>query len=269
MINTIEAIRSKFDARDYSINESSNLPEEYTCPSKVPVKNQGDKPTCVAHAAASLVEYHYKRQHDNAYRAFSTEFIYGTRDIGYYVGDGMSIRDALKTITKYGDPFKNDCPGNNNVQEAINNIYQDEDHYRELAYPNRISTYYRCLSNNAIKTALVNHGPVLVSMNTYEGAKIVDDTYTYDAKASYGRHCVMLYGYDSRGWLIQNSWGTGYAGDGRFVMPYSYKFNEAWGVTDNIVDDTIKVVKTNAFTKFIYKIYNAIVNWWLDLTDKT
>lgn len=269
MTKRIEAVRSKFDSRDYTINESTNLPETYSCPAKVPVKNQGSKPTCVAHATASLVEYHHKRQHDNSYRAFSTEFIYGTRDVGYYVGDGMCIRDALKTITKYGDPFKSDCPGNNDVKEAINNIASDVDKYRQLAYPNRISAYYRCKTNEAIKTALVKHGPVLVSMNTYDGAKIVNDVYTYDGNADYGRHCVMIYGYDDRGWLIQNSWGTAYAGDGRFVMPYSYKFNEAWGVTDEIVEDDLTIKKTNAFTKWFYKLYNKLVNWWLDLTDKT
>lgn len=264
-----EVVRSTFDARDYTINADTNLPTEYSCPSKVPVKNQGMKPTCVAHAAASLVEYHHKRQHDNNYRAFSTEFIYGTRDIGYYVGDGMMIRDALNTIRKYGVPFKTDCPGNNDVKEAMENINTKVDHYRELAYPHRVSTYYRCYTNDDIKTALVKHGPVLVSMNTYKGAEIVNDTYTYDPKAESGRHCVMVYGYDERGWLIQNSWGTLYAGDGRFVMPFDYKFNEAWGITDEIISDEVNIKKRNKFTNFIYKLYNNIVNWWLDITDKT
>ena len=167
-----EVVRSTFDARDYTINADTNLPTEYSCPVKVPVKNQGTKPTCVAHAAASLVEYHHKRQHNN-YRAFSTEFIYGTRDIDYYIGDGMMIRNALNTIRKYGVPFKADCPGNNDVKEAMKNINEEVDHYRELAYPHRISTYYRCYTNDDIKTALVKHGPVLVSMNRYKGAKIV------------------------------------------------------------------------------------------------
>ena len=97
-----EVVRSTFDARDYTINADTNLPTEYSCPAKVPVKNQGTKPTCVAHAAASLVEYHHKRQNDNNYRAFSTEFIYGTRDIGYYVGDGMMIHSPQTgDVVKY------------------------------------------------------------------------------------------------------------------------------------------------------------------------
>ena len=264
-----EVIASSFDARDYSINAAKNLPETYTCPSKVPVKNQGSKPTCVAHAAAALAEYHYKRQHDNNFKSFSTEFIYGFRDVGYYVGDGMMIRNAIRTLQKYGTPFKTECPGNNDVKEAMENINNNLDKYKELAYPHRVSTYYRCYSNDDIKTAIYKHGPVLVSMNTYDGAKIVNDVYTYNQSKDYGRHCVMVYGWDERGWLIQNSWGTSYAGDGRFVMPFDYKFNEAWGVTDTIIDDEVNVKKQNAFTDFIYKIYNAVVNWFIKLTDKT
>lgn len=263
-----EVISSSFDVRDYIIKASQEIPDKYTCPLKVPVKDQGSKPTCVAHAAASMVEYHHKRQH-GSYRAFSTEFIYGTRDIGYYVGDGMMIRDALRTTKKYGVPFKTECPGNNDVRDAINNINKNLEKYRELAYPHRVSAYYRCRTMDEIKTALIKHGPVLVSMKTYNGAKIVDDVYTYDTKADYGRHCVMVYGYDERGWLTQNSWGTDYAGDGRFVIPYDYKFTEVWGVTDEIVESDLCIKKRNKFTNFVYKLYNKIVNWWLSLTDKT
>ena len=268
-MNTIQAVRSKFDVRDYKICSRANLPVSYECPEKVRIKNQGSKPTCVAHAASSLIEYHYKRLNNGSNKSFSTEFIYGTRDIGYYVGDGMMIRDALKTLVKYGDCFKTDCPGNNDVQEAINNIYKKEDHYRELASYNKLAAYFRCTTNDDIKTAIIDHGPVLVSMNTYSGAKIVDDVYTYDPNADHGRHCVMVYGWDERGWLIQNSWGESYAGDGRFVIPFDYKFNEAWGVTNAVFVDNIEFERPSKFKNFIYRIYNKIVNWWLDLTDRT
>ena len=268
-INKIkEVITSTFDIRDYTINADKNLPEKYSCPESILVKDQGSKPTCVAHAAASVIEYHHQHQHDNNYRKFSTEFIYGFRDTGYYVGDGMMIRNALKTLQNYGTPYETDCPGNHDIKEAMDNVNKNLEKYKELAYPHRISTYYRCNSIDEIKTAVIKHGPVLVSMNTYYGAKIVDDVYTYDTYADYGKHCVIIYGWDKRGWLIQNSWGTGYAGDGRFVIPFDYKFNEAWGITDNIISDEINVKKENAFMAFLYKIYNAIVNWWLNLTNK-
>lgn len=268
MTEKIEVVQSPYDVRDYRICANIELPTTYVCPARVAVRNQGSKPTCVAHALASLVEYHNKIQHKEN-RAFSTEFIYGTRDIGSYIGDGMVIRDALKVIQKYGTPYKNDCPGNNDVQKAMQNINSNLERYRELAYPHRVTTYYKCSTKEEIKTALIKHGPAVVSMTCYEDAKIVNDTYTYSSKKSTGKHCVIIYGYDERGWLIQNSWGTDYAGDGRFVMPYSYKFNEMWGVTDDIVSEDLKVKPKGKFMNFIYKIYNFIVNCWLKITDKT
>ena len=132
-------VESSYDARDYKIKADSEFPEEFELPYKVSVKNQGSKPTCVAHALSSLVEYHNLIE-TGKYRKFSTEFIYGTRDIGYYIGDGMVIRDALKTIQKYGDCYYADCPGNHDTANAMKNINEKVEEYRDLAYPHRIGS---------------------------------------------------------------------------------------------------------------------------------
>lgn len=76
----------------------------------------------------------------------------------------MAIRDALKTIQKYGDCYYADCPENHNTADAIKNVNKKVVEYRELAYPHRIGSYYRVRTPEGIKTALMNHGPVVVSM---------------------------------------------------------------------------------------------------------
>ena len=266
-----EVITSCFDVRDYRINAATNFPATYICPVLIPIKNQGTKPTCVAHALASLVEYHNKVQ-TKKQNTFSTEFIYGLRDVGYYVGDGMMIRDGLNTICKYGDTYKKDCSGNNDVKQAMENVSSRIDNLKDLAYPHRISAYYRCTTEDEIKTALLEHGPVVASMNTYENAVIFNDQYIADDRSKSGRHCVLIVGWNNYGWLVHNSWGEGYAGDGKFTLPFDYKLNEAWGVTDNIVDDlesSIITKKTeNKFTKILYIIYNKLANLWLKLVRK-
>ena len=261
------AINSSFDIRDYSIVTANNVPEKFYCPIQVPVKNQGQYSTCVAHAAASAVEYHYKKI-TGKYRKFSTEFIYGIRDIGYYVGEGMSIRDALKTLLQYGDVFEVDCPGNNHVQQSINNVHSRESELKVLAYPHRISAYYKCNGTHKIKSALLAHGPVLVSIDVHEKYRFVDDVYDDNSSKRIGKHCVLIIGYDEKGWLIQNSWGKYHAGDGKFYMPYSYKFNEAWGLADSIDDTTVNVIKIKPRSFIldkIYKIYNKLINLFLNL----
>lgn len=256
-------VESSYDARDYKIKADSEFPETFELPYKVSVKNQGSKPTCVAHALSSLVEYHNLIE-TGKYRKFSTEFIYGTRDIGYYIGDGMVIRDALKTIKKYGDCYYADCPGNHDTADAMNNVNEKVEEYRDLAYPHRIGSYYRVRTQEEIKTALMNHGPVVISMTCKDNAYIADDTYCYpqDAENS-GRHCVLVVGWNENGWIIQNSWGALYAGDGYFTLPFDFKINEAWGTTDQ--KDDCSLLKRKARNKFmnkVYKIINRIINWF-------
>lgn len=258
-----QVVKSPYDARDYQIVAEKDFPETFELPKKVNVKNQGMRPTCVAHALSSLVEYHNLIE-TGKYRKFSTEFIYGTRDIGYYIGDGMVIRDALKTVQKYGDCYYADCPGNHDTVDAMKNVNEKVEEYRDLAYPHRIGSYYRARTPGEIKTALMNHGPVVISMTCKGDAYIADDTYCYPQNAkNSGGHCVLIVGWNKRGWIIQNSWGTLYAGDGYFTLPFDFKIDEAWGTTDQ--EDDYSLLKRKARNKFVnkvYKIINKIVNWF-------
>ena len=131
----------------------------------------------------------------------------------------------------------------------------------------RINSYYRCKKDNEIKTALMKHGPVVTSMNTYHGATLVNDVYTWDAAATYGRHCVLIVGWNEQGWLIQNSWGEGYGGDGRFIIPYNFKLNESWGIIDNGQDDSA-LKKPSKFIISISALYNKIANAIIKLVSK-
>ena len=116
------ALISPFDVRDYQFKAtlSEDLPETFELPS-VTVKDQGSTGSCVAHACSSIIEYHNKRQ-ENTDTVFSTEFIYGYRPLGYYVGEGMYLRDALKTLLKVGDCPQSKLRGNNKCPKAMENV---------------------------------------------------------------------------------------------------------------------------------------------------
>lgn len=253
----MDVVKSLYDVRDYTIKPITEFPETFTLDT-VPVKNQWTKPTCTAHALSSACEYHHQRQH-GWYERFSTEFLYGLREKDYYIGQGMRIRDGLNTLLKYGNVFESDCEGNNDYVYAMNHVSKDVDHLKELAYPHRISSYFKISTTDELKTALMKYGPVVVSMNTYDGSKLVNDVYTCDTSKDHGSHCVYIYGWDERGWLVQNSWGWFYGWDGRFVIPFDFKFNEIWGITDDITDGIVRP-KRNKWIDIIYKIINKIVN---------
>lgn len=251
------SVKSPYDVRDYTIETDTEFPETFSLET-VPVKNQWTKPTCTAHALSSVCEYHHKRQH-RWYTRFSTEFLYGLRENGYYIGDGMRIRDGLNTLLKYGNVFESDCEGNNDYADAMKHVSKDIDKLKELAHPHRISAYFKITGTDELKTALIKYGPVIVSMNTYNDSKLVNDIYTYDTSKDHGVHCIFIYGWNERGWLVQNSWGRFYGWDGRFVIPFDFKFNEIWGITDDIADGVVRP-KRNKWIDIIYKIINKIVN---------
>ena len=140
----------------------------------------------------------------------------------------------------------------------MNNVSKDVDHLKDLAYPHRISAYFKINNTDELKTALMHHGPVVVSMNNYDKNKLVHDVYTYDADNDYGVHCVFIYGWNEKGWLVQNSWGYLYGWDGRFIIPFDFKFNEMWGIADDITDGVVKPKRTK-WLDVIYKIINNLL----------
>lgn len=257
------ALLSPFDSRDYRIRPAGEgvLPSSYTVPMFAQVKNQGARSTCVAHALSSLVEIHNALQYGD-HPIFSTDFIYGTRDVLQYRGEGMYVREALSNLRKYGDCYYDDCPTNSSAEEAYELVSARLEELRDLAYPHRISTYYKCATAQEIKTALINDGPVIVSVKMYHNACVVDGVYQWDDKDDFGYHCMLCYGYNERGWLIQNSWGTYYGDNGRFILPYDFVLCEAWGVSDNIDDPIIIKKRITPISNFFYKLYNKIVNFF-------
>ena len=253
----MDVIKSSYDIRDYTIAPDAEFPASFSLKT-VPVKNQWTKPTCTAHVLSSVCEHHHQRQH-GWYERFSTEFLYGLREKDYYIGQGMRIRDGLNTLLKYGNVFESDCEGNNDYVDAMNHVSKDIDKLKELAHPHRISAYFKITGTDELKTALIKYGPVIVSMNTYNDSKLVNDIYTYDTSKDHGVHCIFIYGWNERGWLVQNSWGRFYGWDGRFVIPFDFKFNEMWGIADEITEGVVKP-KRNRWLDVIYKIINKIVN---------
>lgn len=259
----IGVVKSAKDVRDYRIAEvSKELPDEFKL-DMCEVKNQFLASTCAAFAGSEIVEYHHKRQHKEEV-VFSTEFIYGLRDEEYYQGEGMSLRDVCNTLFKYGDVQANVLLGNNTYEVAKKNVEEKRTELLELAYPNRISKYIALNTDEEIKTALMEYGCCLASMNCYKKYDMKDNIYRPTTNEKSGRHAVVIYGWNKDGWLIQNSWGKIWGDGGRFIMPYDVKLNEVWGIVDNITEtNNIKQPYSTALGKTLA----GILNWSINLID--
>lgn len=262
---------SPYDIRDYKLVctlSAKELPESFELDS-VTVKNQKSTGSCVAHACSSIVEYHNNRQQTTA-EVFSTEFIYGYRPEGYYIGEGMYIRDALKTLQKVGD-----CPlaalkGNHDCPAAMEAVEAKLESLLPLADPHRISSYAKINTTEEIKNALVTNGYVLISIPWYKDYKLKNNIYTYSSDETIGYHALVIYGWNKDGWLVHNSWGKNWGDNGKFILPFDFKLTEAWAISDNITfdDNFKKPEEINVFIKWFSGIINTIVNFFHKIFKK-
>jgi C1A family cysteine protease len=263
MENFKGCLKSPIDVRDYKIASIStvDLPEEYEVEVLPRVKNQKAVNSCVAHSTSSILEYF--EQISGRFQKLSTNFIYGIQksECGHE-GQGMYLRDACKIVCKYGDMLEHECPGNNEIpecwekaEEALKNTS-----YQINASSFKIKSYFSCTNNNAIKNAIMNYGPVLASIKWYDSYKPdKNGILSTIKKGDSGYHAIMIYGWDKTGFKCQNSWGTHWGKDGRFISPYEIKIAEARCFVDE-VDTKVIIPKRNAVFDFFYNLANFFIN---------
>lgn len=248
------------DIRDYKLRPTKLKKYPKTFILKPPViYNQGSVNSCVANAMSYLIEYFNSLQEANKAQ-FSRGFLYGYRPTGYYKGEGMYLRECLKTAQKLGDVTLEKFDGSDKEIPAIKEEVMDNlNELTPLAYPNRISEYFKLGSLSAIKDAIMTFGYVMVSIVWYEDATVKDGILSSSYSQAVGNHAITLYGWNPEGFLFANSWGKGWGNNGSAILPYDYKLIEAWGVSDTITSKKI-VTKPNKnkFFQLLYKIFKDL-----------
>lgn len=239
---SLGAIFSPPDVRDYRIccaTAASEFPAEFELPMPE-VKNQGQVCSCVAHAIATTVEYFSRVQGDDD-REMSVGYIYGNRRNTANTGTGMVTRDAIAVTCDYGDVVKTLFPENEEVPAVIERFEKHVNEFFSKGYPNRFTSYYRCATETEIKTALMKGSPVIFAMQWHGGNYVDGSGVLVEQGEESGGHCMVIYGWDTRGWKFQNSWGVAWGKGGRAVLPYTSTIREAWGVVDEISENQRKV----------------------------
>lgn len=230
------AIFSKPDVRDYKMKlvmGGVDLPEEYECPDMPEVKNQGSICSCVAHALATIVEWHSRRQGDSP-EEMSTAFIYGNRLNSVWTGEGMVTRDAVDVVKKCGTCEKRYLPKNIETPEAIDYFKKNYYELSDKAFKYRFTAYTKVNDIETMKASLVKYGPMAIGMDWWRDITFSPDMVMQTSqKGDAGGHCMVLYGYNKTGWLVQNSWGKGWGNKGgRLVIPYNVKIREVYQIID-------------------------------------
>lgn len=258
--HALGAIFSGKDVRDYKlVCNMSKFPAEFQLShfDNNIVKNQGLVGSCVAHALSTVNEY-YDFTQNNIDEEMSTGYIYGNRNTSLHKGEGMIIRDALSAVKKYGNVYRKDFPYNVKAEQAITHFQDMVDDLYDKGYVNRISSYCRVKSENDIKQALYEGKPVVIAIKWYSQMRIIDGILTKTSDNYSGGHCMLIYGWNEKGWKVQNSHGKYWGCKGKCIIPYDMKLEEAWAVIDTLTGTSIDMKKP--FSSEIGKFFAILLN---------
>lgn len=250
----------KTDLRDYKVSATDVEATSFNLGNLPPVKNQGSVSSCAAHSSSSVLEW-FNTKETGEYRELSTGFIYAMQGVEFgRMDSGMYLRDVCKIIQRYGDCLKETIPYNVEMPGCYERLVKDlnDDVYDEAAIC-RVDSYAKCTSEKDVKYAIMKYGPVLMSVKWYKKYSVKNGVLTFDTNAKNGYHAIMVYGFDERGWLCQNSWGRLWGDKGRFVLPYEYGFREAWSFVDAKNSDIHKPRRSTLFD-FFYRVFNFFAN---------
>ena len=204
-------IDSPIDLRDYdysmlSYKEETVIPENFKLDYDIPIQNQGNVGSCVAHSLMEMKSYI-----DND--MYSIGYIYGNRKDSDWQGHGMITREALKNLVEFGDCKKESFDFNIEyplVKNKISEIGYDKlsieaSQFKSLAY---IS-----LSKSEIKEYLVKYQkPILITVRVYDNFYSAQTNGGYipkdKGKTLKGSHAMIIIGYKGDSLIIVNSWGN-------------------------------------------------------------
>jgi hypothetical protein len=256
--NNYGALFSPKDLRDFracSVIESIDLPSTFRLDYTKEIKNQGSVNSCVAHALSSMME--------KLNKVYSTGWIYGYRPDGYYQGQGMYPREALKTMQKLGTVKNEDFPVNVEMPLAKLKVNEKLDILEVEAEDYKITAYARLYSDSEIKTWLYTKEigvPIAIATQNLEIDKnnIVQIPKTFPNSG----HMMLIIGWNEQGYIVQNSWGKSWGDNGCCILPYEYPITEAWGVTLNNYDAKTDVKKPT------FNIIRRLLMFFYKLIDK-
>ena len=252
---------SKTDVRDYTIKPVNAYPTNFELTNLPSIKNQLSVCSCAAHSSSSILEW-FNRKETNEYRKLSTGFIYGMQGVEFNrMEKGMYLRDVCKIMQRYGDCLHETVSFNIEMPECYESLTKklNDEVYNEAAIC-RIESYAKCTTDDAIKHALMEYGPVLMSIKWYDKYKMRGgEVIEFDTKSDNGYHAVMVYGFNETGWMCQNSWGKLWGNNGRFILPYTHGFREAWSFVDAKNSDIHKP-RRNTLLDILYKFLNFVIN---------
>ena len=211
----LDVLPSPIDPRDYKAE--TIYPRLVKVPASLdhrsvlqPVRDQGTQGSCVAQVGACMKEWQENKDIDfNQY--MSPQFIYNSRSTD---GSGMYPRDLMNILRNLGSAPESMFPYGH-AGKPPEEVYEEAKNYV-------IQHYAQVDTIEGLKTALSKNGPCYGTFPVYNyGNRLWKPS---DSTALLGYHAMTFVGYNSKGFIIRNSWGDDWEDDGYTIFPY-----EDWG----------------------------------------
>jgi len=191
------------------------------------IKDQSPAPTCEAYglcaALETLMQYHVGKRYDpdlsETHLYFSAG---GTYEAGY-----VNLIDAADYLIEYGVPDEGCYP---DPHRAYDYPFESLPGWQDRTVKIREWGWVPH-EEDAIKTALIEHGPLIVCL--YFGTDFYfynDGIYSHERGRIAGGHVVSMVGYDDteRCWIMKNSWGSKWGEEGWFRLSYDTDLFANW-----------------------------------------
>lgn len=224
-----------------------SMPEEYPCAADMTaylgkytqaglILDQGQEGACTGFGLACVVNYlrWRKAQAPGEMISVSPRMLYDfARRYDEYAGEdyeGSSCRGALKGWHKHGVCLETDWP------YKVDQVVAPRFGWAERASETTLGVYYR-VDKQAItdlQAAIFEVGAIYVSAYTHDGWNDVPSTreppsghgsvplIPFDGRPSRsGGHAFALVGFNTRGFILQNSWGADWGQGGFALITYA------------------------------------------------
>lgn len=261
-------IFEKPDSRDALYGAFEDLlgsyPETFELDRLPFVRNQLQQFSCVLQSIARIEDYANRIESDNRRNSARYGFAYAKLWDGnpslqgtfFKTGLDVAIKVGLATVEKWADDST--LP----VEQYLARPSVDAD---ASAQPFRSSGYVALNSPQEIKDYITKFKlPVLIGINSnntgWGYTAVKNNNYVLrEPTGSRTGHAVAVVGWNSTGWVFDNSWGESWGDRGRATVPYNYSGlqDTAYGLYD--LPNLWQSINTNYQTEMGYAQINAIV----------
>lgn len=252
LLNIEVSTNDKRDIVVETLNTSVKYPRSLDYRKQMPkVWHQGSDGPCSSFAVAAIKQWQEKKDY-GLDENLSRYFIYNIRP--NYPQKGMTPRDTMKMLQKYGMPIAKSyhIRKMKHKQDIPESVWQE-------AANHRIAAYGRVMTIEGLKESLYKNGPAYIAMPVFNDSTTFWKPGAGDKQL--GGHALVVVGYDRKGFILRNSWGSGWGYGGHTTYPYKDfgAHYEIWTMLDEL--GSTQGARPKKRRKFnIVKLFKSIFN---------